>query len=88
MEQDAKQRVVGTAVGITVGMVALVVFLTLGIWFYKRRNNRQTAQEVKEAKEAKEAKGVQTNQNPTATAKSEASPYSPRIVQNALGLSQ
>jgi H+/gluconate symporter-like permease len=73
---------IGIAAGISVGIVALVVCLTLGIWFYKRRNNRQPAQEVKEVKE------VQTNQNPTAAAESEVSPYSPAIVPNVLGLSQ
>lgn len=75
-DADAKRKLVtmiGIATGVSVGTIALVVCLSLGVCLHKRRNKRKAAE------------GVQTYQNET-TADSPA-PHSQPIVLDTLDFS-
>lgn len=77
-DADAKKKfetTIGIATGVSLGTLALVVFLSLGFCLRKRRNKRKAAQ------------GVKTNQNQT-TPDSPVPQHSQPIVTNALGFSQ
>jgi len=104
MEQDAKKKyntMIGAAAGVSIGTVALVVVLSLGFWFYKRRK-RQAAQGVPidqnptTPQPDQNPNTTQINQSTVATLEAAAEryeesyalPQTPPIHPNALGLSQ